>query len=66
MAKRDDFWEPIKRGIGEFAGDMFGPMGIGPRQHDMKERMYPARNKAKRLRNPKFRDGSYWWRVKGR
>jgi len=56
----------MKKGVGEFFGDMMGPMGIGPRQHEMSERMYPARNKARRVRKPKVRDGSYWWRVKGK
>jgi len=62
---KDTFGESFKKGVGEFVGDMFGPMGIGPKQHDMKERMYPAQRSAKRRRNPKVREGSYWWRIGG-
>lgn len=59
----EEFWGSIKKGIGEFAGDMFGPMGIGPRQHDMKERMYPAWNQSRKRRKRKVRDSSSWWRT---
>ncbi|GAG22767.1 unnamed protein product [marine sediment metagenome] len=53
---KNEFWDPVKRGFGEFVGDMFGPMGIGPRQHDMKDRMFPARDAARRRQKPKIRD----------
>lgn len=52
MAK-EDFWDPIKKGMGDFFGDMFGPMGIGPRSHSMKDRMYPAWNDSRKNRKNK-------------
>jgi len=56
MIKNDSFWNPVKKGFGEFAGDLFGPMGIGPRKYEMKDRMFPARDIAKARQKPKVRD----------